>query len=393
MQVQQQEKPLIVPQFRPQDLLDILIMSILVYQLYSWFRKSRAIQVLAGLGTVTVIYFITRQTGLHMTSWVLQQLGTVIIIVIVVVFQNEIRQTLYRFSKLRELLGGSSERTCSGPAIIAEAVFGLAKKRCGAILVFQRTDQLEEHLTNGTQLDALVSAHLLQSIFHDGTPLHDGAVLIRNEQIIQAACLLPLSDSQKLPQQYGTRHRAAIGLTERTDAVVVVVSEERGEVSLAMRGELTALQSIQQLELQLENLLTPEGKQQKRPFLELVFSNLLSKAAVLVGVTIIWLLLSSRQGEVAIVPVPLTFHGLPSGMSLIRVAPEEVTVRLRSNSGLTPSPRQLDLTADLDLGEVQEGHNTLRVSLSHVRVPSGMTVVGIEPTTVKIVVRSAPKAK
>jgi uncharacterized protein (TIGR00159 family) len=349
--------------------------------------------VLAGLGTVTIIYFITRQAGLHMTSWVLQQLGTVIIIVIIVVFQNEIRQTLYRFSKLRELLGGSSEHSCSGPTIIAEAVFGLAQKRCGAILVFQRTDQLEEHLSNGTQLDATISAHLLQSIFHEGTPLHDGAVLIRNEQITQAACLLPLSDSQKLPQQYGTRHRAAIGLTERTDAVVVVVSEERGEVSLATRGELTTLQTAEQLELQLDSLLTPEGKQQKRPFFKFIFSNPFSKVAVLLGVTVIWLLLSSRQGEVAIVPAPLTFHGLPSGMSLIRVSPEEVTVRLRSNSGLTPSPRQLDLTADLDLGEVQEGHNTLRVSLSHVRVPSGMTVVGVEPTTVRIVIKSTPKTK
>lgn len=382
-----------MPQFRLQDLLDILIMSILVYQLYSWFRKSRAIQVLAGLGIITAIYFITRQTGLHMTSWVLQQLGTVIIIVIVVIFQNEIRQTLYRFSNLRELISGSREQTCSGPAAIAEAVFGLAKKRCGAILIFQRIDQLEEYLSNGVQLDALVSAPLLQSIFHVGTALHDGAVLIRNERIMQAACLLPLSDSQNLPQHYGTRHRAAIGLAERTDAVVVVVSEERGEVSLATRGELTVLLDAGELERELERLLTPEGKQLKRPLLQRIFSDPFSKATVLLAVTAIWLLLSIRQGEVAIVPVPLSFHGLPNGMSLTRVSPEEVTVRLRSNSGLTPSPRQLDLTADLDLSEVQEGHNTLRVSLSHVRVPSGMTVVGIEPTTVKITVKSLQKSK
>lgn len=95
----------------------------------------------------------------------------------------------------------------------------------------------------------------------------------------------------------------------------------------------------------------------------------------------------------AIVPVPLTFHGLPNGMTLIRVSPEEVTVRLRSASGLVPSPRQLDLTADLDLGGVQEGHNTLRVSLSHVRVPPGMTVVGLEPTTVRVIVKGPQKQK
>ena len=382
-----------MPQFRVQDILDILIMSILIYQLYSWFRKSRAIQVMAGLGTITAIYFVTRQTGLHMTSWVLQQLGTVIIVVIVVIFQNEIRQTLYRFSKLRELGGGDSKQHCSGPNILADAAFALAKNRCGAIIVFQRTDPLDDHLSNGTQLEALVSAPLLSSIFQDGTPLHDGAVLIRDERIVQAACLLPLSDAQHLPQQYGTRHRAALGLTERTDAVVLVVSEERGEVSLAERGELATFQTADHLKRKLEALFTPADQQQKRTLARRIFSDLLPKTAILLGVTVIWLLLSARQGEVAIVPVPLTFHGLPNGMTLLRVSPEEVTVRLRSNSGLTPSPRQLDLTADMDLGGVQEGHNTLRVSLSHVRVPPGMTVVGIEPTTIRITVRGTQKSK
>lgn len=382
-----------MPQFRVQDLLDILIMSILIYQLYSWFRKSRAIQVLAGLGTITAIYFVTRQTGLHMTSWVLQQLGTVVIVVIVVVFQNEIRQTLYRFSKLHDLLGGNSKRRCSGPTRIAEAAFNLAKEQCGALIVFQRTDQLDDQLSNGTPLDSLISTPLLQSIFQDGTPLHDGAVLIHNERILQAACLLPLSDSQQLPQQYGTRHRAAVGLTERTDAIVLVVSEERGEVSLAEGGELTRMQTIAQLTAQLESFLLPEDLQQRRPFIRRLFSDLLTKTAILLGVTMIWLLLSTRQGEVAIVPVPLAFHGLPAGMTLLRVSPEEVTVRLRSTSGLVPSPRQLDLTADMDLSSVQEGHNTLRVLLSHVHVPPGMTVVGIEPTTVRVVIKETKKSK
>lgn len=378
---------MIVPQFRLQDILDILIMSILIYQLYSWFRNSRAMQVLAGLGTVTAIYFITRLTGLHMTSWVLQQLGTVVIIVIVVVFQHEIRQALYRFSKLRDIMGGKTEHA-TVPTAIAEAVFGLAAERCGAIIVFQRTDQLDDHLSNGTPLDALVSVPLMRSIFQGNSPLHDGAILVRDERVIQAACLLPLSDSRQLPQQYGTRHRAAVGLTERTDAVVLVVSEERGEISLAEAGTLIPLHTVTQLHGKLEALLAPKD-QQRQPLTKRFFSNLPQKAAIVLGVTLIWLLLSSRQGEVAIIPVPVSFHGLPNGMTLTRVSPEEVTVRLRSSSGLAPSPRQLDLTADIDLSGVQEGHNTLRISLSHVRVPPGMTVVGIEPTSVRVVVRSA----
>ncbi len=382
-----------MPQFRPQDILDILIMSILIYQLYSWFRNSLAIQVLAGLGTVTAIYFLTRQTGLYMTSWVLQQLGTVIIVVIVVVFQNEIRQTLYRFSKLKELVKGATAQGSPIPSTIAEAVFELARDYCGAIIVFQRNDPLDDQLTNGIQMNALVSKPLLRTIFQDGTPLHDGAVVIQNGFLTQAACLLPLSDSNQIPQQYGTRHRAAIGLTERTDAIVLAISEERGEVSLSMAGNLTIIKDIKQLDSRLEELLTSEENEQKHSFFKRIFSNLLPKAAILISVTIIWLMLSARQGEVAIVPVPLALHGLPDGMSLTKVTPEEVTVRLRSTSGLVPSPRQLDLTADLDLSSVKEGYNTMRVSLSHVRVPTGMTVVGIEPTTVRVVVKSAQKIR
>jgi hypothetical protein len=175
--------------------------------------------------------------------------------------------------------------------------------------------------------------------------------------------------------------------------VALVVSEERGAVSLAERGKLTSLATAEELANLLEMLMSPAGLKQQSSFLKRLFSNLLPKTAVVLGVSVIWFLLSIRQGEVAIVPVPLTFHGLPNGMTLTRVSPEEVTVRLRSTSGLVPSPRQLDLTADLDLGNVQEGQNTLRVSLSHVQVPSGMSVIGIEPTTVRIVVRSSPKSK
>lgn len=368
-------------------------MSVLIYQLYSWFRKSRAIQVLAGLGTLTAIYFVTSRTGLHMTSWVLQQLGTVILIVIVVVFQNEIRQTLYRFSKLHVLMAGDEERRCSIPSAIADAVFGLARERCGAILVFQRHDPLDDLLVNGVALDAQLSVPLLCSVFVDGTPLHDGAVLIRNERIVQAACLLPLSDSLRLPQQYGTRHRAALGLTERTDAVVLVVSEERGEVSLVHQGELLTIRSREQLEAQLSSLLAPEVPRARRTLLGRLVSDLLPKSAIVLGVCVVWLLLSFRQGEVAIVPVPVIFHGVPKGLALVRSYPEEVTVRLRSNSGLAPSPRQLDLTAEVDLSAAQEGQNTLRISSAQIRVPSGMTVVGVEPGAVRVLIRQAKIVK
>lgn len=383
-----------MPQFRPQDLLDILIMSILIYQLYSWFRNSRALQALTGLAVIAAIYFVTRQAGLHMTSWILQQLGTVLIVLIVVVFQNEIRQALYRFSRVRELAGGTEKPPCSSASLIAQVAFDLAAEHCGALIVFERKDLLDEHLRNGTAIDSLISPALVRSIFMDKTPLHDGAMLIRNGRIALASCHLPLSDNHQLPQQFGTRHRAALGLSECTDALVVTVSEERGEVTLAVGHELIPIANAGQLEARLDELLSsPELKNESR-LVQRFFRNLPLKTAIVLVVSAIWLLFSLRQGEVAIVQVPLAFHGLPDGMSLTRATPEDITVRLRSNSGLAPSPRQLDLTADLDLSGASEGVHTIRISTANVRVPTGTTVVGLEPTTVRVSIkRSPPDAK
>lgn len=380
-----------MPQIRLQDLLDILIMSILIYQLYSWFRKSRAIQVLAGLGTLTAIYFITRQAGLHMTSWVLQQLGTVILIVIVVVFQHEIRQTLYRFSRLRELVGVDQQTASLVHSAFAETAFTLARDHCGALIVFQRTDSLDDHITHGVTLDALASAALLRSIFQDKTPLHDGAVLIRDNRIIQAACLLPLSDSQRIPQHLGTRHRAALGLSERSDALILVVSEERGVVSFIENGEITIVHDEQELHLLLEARLSPGGTAQRQTVPQRILSNLTIKVAILGCVTGIWLLLSLRQGEVTTVTVPLTFRELPSGMAIQHTYPESVMVRVRSTSGLAPSPHQIDLNAEIPLTTVTEGANTLRILNNQVKVPAGISVVGIEPTNIKVTIRRLPK--
>ncbi|MGB4598738.1 MAG: diadenylate cyclase CdaA [Trichlorobacter sp.] len=382
-----------MPSIRLQDILDILIMSFLIYQLYSWFRRSRAIQVLAGLGVVIAFFFLTRQTGLQMTSWVLQQLETVLIVLVVVVFQNEIRQALYRFSLLRGLVGNTPQNHCSSPSTLSEAVFELAAQQTGAIIVLQRQDQLDEHLLHGIPLDAQISTPLLRNLFHDGSPLHDGAVLIRDERIAMASCLLPLSDTTRLSQQYGTRHRAALGLSEQTDAVVLVVSEERGEVSLAVDDELQPISDAGTLKNRLEELLVPQRTQPRTPLSKRLFSDLLPKGIILLGVSAIWLLLATRPGEVAIVPASLTFHNLPDGLALVRSYPEELSVRIRSTSGLAPSPRQLELTADLDLSTAQEGQNTLRIPTSLIHAPSGVTVVGVEPSTARIIIRKAPHKK
>lgn len=376
-----------MPSFiRIQDIADILIMTFLLYQLYTWFRKTRAMQVLIGLGVVTLIYFVTRFLGLYMTSWVLQELGTVLIVLIVVVFQSEIRQALYRFSLLRQLFGsqrGQQQQTRFHQ--IAETLFELAGKRIGAILVFQRGESLADLMLNGVRLDCEISPQILETIFTESTPLHDGAALVRDNRIIVASCHLPLSSNPNLPQFYGTRHRAALGLSERTDAIVAVVSEERGEVSLAVAGELNKIATPEELIARLEELISPARETPRLTIRQRLQSNLLSKAAILLIVTIFWALITSRQGQIATVAAPLGFHGVPEGLVLVKNSPEEVAVQLKSLSSLVPEPAELSIGADIDLSGIREGQTTIRISGSDFKLPSGMVIVNVNPSSIKVV--------
>jgi uncharacterized protein (TIGR00159 family) len=370
---------------RIQDVADILIMTFLLYQLYSWFRETRAMQVLLGLGVVTLIYFATRFLDLYMTSWILQELGTVLIILIIVVFQAEIRQALYRFSLLRNFFDPREKEQQSHFQQIAETLFRFAEKRIGALLVFQRSESLIDLMLNGVRLDCEITPQILEAIFTDGTPLHDGAALIKDGRIALASCHLPLSLNSDIPQNYGTRHRAALGLSERTDAIVVVVSEERGEVLLAEAGEFLKLASPAVLIAALEQRVSPVREKARITLGQKLFSNLLPKTALLLIVTAFWALITSRQGQITTVTAPVRLQGVADELVLVRSSPEEVDVQLKSFSSLTPAPAKLDISANVDLSAVREGQATVRIKNSDFSLPSGMVVSSINPSSIKVV--------
>lgn len=373
-----------IPTIRIQDVADILIMTILLYQMYSWFRGTRAIQVLLGLGVVTLIYFATRFLDLYMTSWVLQELGTVLIILIIVVFQTEIRQALYRFSLLRHILDSHQETQHSQFQDIAETIFRMAANKTGALIVFQGNESLHDLMTNGVVLNSEISPQMLESIFYNGAPLHDGAALINNGRIEKAACHLPLSVSPDIPQHLGTRHRAALGLSERSDAVIVTISEERGEVSLVTGGTLRRMNTPTDLILALDTLLHCETDQPRTTKRQRFFSNLLPKISLLLGVCVFWVLVTTRQGQITTVTAPVRLHGVPDGIVLLRTVPEDVTIQIKSMSSLTPTPSKLDLTAEVDASKITEGSTALRVNHSDVAAPSGMIISSISPSSIRV---------
>lgn len=376
-----------LPVIRWQDIADIIIMSFLLYQLYGWFKHTKAFQVLVGLGVLGVVYFITKNLGFFMTSWILQELGTVIFILIIVIFQSEIRQALYRISPLRRILGRQDAGLSFDLAAIVNEIFSLAESRTGAIIVFQRSEPIDEYLSNGVALDSSISGQLIASIFMDGSPLHDGAVIIRNNRIYKASCHLPLSTAGDIPQEYGTRHRAGLGLSEKSDAAVVIVSEERGEVSLALSGRLAVIETPEGLRERLDELLTPAVRAGSRPRLvRCIFSNFRSKLATVLVVSLIWLVITAREGEIATLTVPLQFRNLPNSLVLRSSSAENVELQVRSFSSLIAVPKEGDVVSQVDLSRVREGANNLYFRKEDFDLPTGLTITRIKPSSIRVVI-------
>ena len=217
------------------DIIDIAVVSILLYQVIQMLRGSRALTVLTGLGLLTLLYFFSNALGLYTLTWLLQHIFSSLFILIVVIFQADIRQALGEMGARPIFRRSRIQKT--GVEEVVTACVEMARLRVGALIVIERSMRLGDMIKReGVRVDAQLSRQLLMNIFYPKAPLHDGAVVISNGRLMAAACILPLAEAKG--QSFGTRHRAALGVTLETDAVTVVVSEERGEISVAMKGEL-----------------------------------------------------------------------------------------------------------------------------------------------------------
>lgn len=229
---------------RPQlnDLLDILIVAVLIYQMIMLTRDTRASEVLKGFLLLVGASLLSSLLGLTALTWVLKQILSNGALVLVVLFQPEIRRVLEQLGRGAKMEhfqsdGEENQRIISE---ITQCLTSLSRRRVGALIVFERRTGLKDVMETGTKLDSTISAPLLENIFEPNTPLHDGAVIIRGTRIVSAACMLTtLSESNAITRDLGTRHRAAIGISETTDALVLIVSEETGVISMARDGKLT----------------------------------------------------------------------------------------------------------------------------------------------------------
>jgi diadenylate cyclase len=233
--------PELIQPIRWQDLLDIGIITFLVYRSLQIVRGSRAMQMIIGLAVILVAYGASRALGLLTLSWILDNFLASIILVIVVIFQSDIRRALTQvgsaplFAAAERMVQPSDDVSDE----VGQAATALAEKNVGALIVIEREVGLNEYMEIGTRLDARVSRELVESVFLPHSPIHDGALVIQKGRVTAVRCLLPLSTNPNLRKTWGTRHRAALGVTEETDAVAVVVSEQEGNAALVVGGNVT----------------------------------------------------------------------------------------------------------------------------------------------------------
>ncbi len=244
------------------NLLDILIVAVLIYQVLKMFKHTRADSVIKGVAIVLLITWLSEILQLNAINWLLQQVLGTGAVLLVVLFQPELRRALEQIGRGRfwaRLVGGKASRRAEGMVEeLVGALLDLSRKKIGALIVIERKTGLNDIIESGTHLDAEISAALVENIFEPNTPLHDGAIILRDDRIAAAACILKLTEDNTLSRELGTRHRAAIGVSEDTDAIVLIVSEETGIISTAQGGKLTRHLDKKTLTALLTEIMVPE---------------------------------------------------------------------------------------------------------------------------------------
>lgn len=247
------------------DYLDIIVVAFLIYKMLPMIRTPSIMRIARTVLALVLVTWITDAMELHTINWILSQVLAVGLLAVVILFQPELRRMLDHLSsvKLRSFLGFDKPvqevDTVIGQTIMA--CESLSKEKVGALIVFAKSQRLDEYFKTGTQLDAMVSEQLLRNIFVNKSPLHDGAVIVRDGRIAAAGCVLPVSDNPHISADLGTRHRAALGISEVSDAITVVVSEETGTISVTENGMLKRYLAPQTLEKLLENALCPKQEE------------------------------------------------------------------------------------------------------------------------------------
>jgi DNA integrity scanning protein DisA with diadenylate cyclase activity len=330
--------------------------------------------------------------GLIVTSWGIQGITAVAAFIIIVVFRNEIRSVL-QAKNLRTLLWGFRHVSMDTPVkTITDSIYDLARKRIGALLVFPRKDDPGEAVHSGIPWRGVVSKEMILSIFWGDNPVHDGAAIIQGDRITEVGAILPLSHREDLPSYYGTRHRAAAGLAEATDALIVVVSEERGQVAVAKGPDFSVIGEKEDLARILRQHMglpvTEEGYEKK-----LIFRLSVAAVVSLLFITGVWFSFTRGMYTLTTLEIPVEYMNLTSGMEILETSVNAVRLDLSGSGPLVKSirPDQIKVTLDLSKGVV--GPNTFNIIPEDISLPPGVVLKTVDPPTVGVTLDIPMKKK
>ena len=255
----------IMSNFRPEDALDIAIVSYIVYKMIGFIRETRAMQLIRGLVIIIVAFFVSDIFNLYLLNWLLKSLFTMGLFAVVVLFQPELRRALEQVGRKNLMNTNSFRNIDKNKAVetvdsLVSAIDDFSATRTGALFAIERETMLNDIIETGVVVDAEISIRLLGNLFYEGSPLHDGGVIIRGARIHAASCVFPLTEKKNIGRNLGTRHRAGVGLSEVCDALIIIVSEETGVVSIAEDGKIRRFVDLKTIEKMLLNMYLPSER-------------------------------------------------------------------------------------------------------------------------------------
>ncbi len=389
----------ILSNIRFPDILDILFISMVSYQFFIWFWGTKAFKALIGIVVLSGIFIVSKSWGLFLTTWVFQILWQVFVILLIILFQKEIRQMLERFNPLKSM--GIKQRSAADDWLpgFAKWAFDAAQKKMGAVVVFERSDLVFDLITKGIAMESDPVPEILNAIFYKNAPLHDGAILISKGKILKTSCYLPLTTKEDLPQEWGTRHRASLGLTEQCDAWVLIVSEERGEVSIAVDQDIQRVVDEEHLINLMEDAVLgfKSEEQEIREKIKSWFTQRYKvKAAVFGLVFIMWLAFAGQQNFEKKIELPLNFKNVPQGLIVADAADRTVTITCRGLRKDISVLNKSNITSFIDVELKKAGTRIYNINTANLNLPNDrIDVVNINPSRIVLTLenKSGQKSK
>ena len=368
------------------DLIDILIISVFIYLILVWLKKARARSMFIGMAAIALIYIVARALSLYLTTMALQAFFAVALIMVVIIFQDDLRHFFERVAIIgvtrKRRAAASSEQSVD---ILVSALANLSRKKIGALVVVRGRDPLDRHLEAGIDVDALLSQVLLESIFDPHVPSHDGAVIVEGSRITKLGCHLPLSINMSEAGRFGTRHAAALGITEHADALALVVSEEHGTISVAEDGRMRHPKEMAQLQHVLREFYRqrfPEAKS-GAGLAGIIMRHLPEKVFAVLLAASLWMTFGHRTEMVRRdVPVPIEYRSLAPDRIIKEPKIKEVTVTLSGTEQEFNLLKTKEIKLSLDTSVMQDGENVFTLTKDLVRGSKGFSVVNVDPNVI-----------